>query len=150
MIIDSDLISLKMDVTDQKEIINLLGGRLKDKGIVKNSFCQAVIDREEINPTGLKGKHINFAIPHTDSDHVNETAIAVATLNNPVEFNSMEDPDEKLEVSLIIMFAVKDPDKHIKVLQNLIEFIQNKEMTDKIINSSDPEKVKNIISGQIL
>ncbi len=47
------------------------------------------------------------AIPHTDSKHVNESNVAVGILKNPVKFNSMIDPKDRLDVELVFLLAVK-------------------------------------------
>ena len=39
---------------------------------MKETFGQALIDREAVFPTGLKTETFEIAIPHTDVEHVEE------------------------------------------------------------------------------
>jgi PTS system galactitol-specific IIA component len=57
-------------VDNNEEIIRRLGQLLHNNGYVKDSYTQAVLDREIIFPTGLQTKSLGFAIPQTDADHV--------------------------------------------------------------------------------
>lgn len=57
-----------------------------EKGYVKSTYIDAVLEREKTLPTGLDIGEMCVAIPHTDSKHVNESNVALAVLKNPVEF----------------------------------------------------------------
>ena len=83
---DLDLIKINLDVNDNEEVINELGTMLLKKGYVKDTYINAVIERERILPTGLDLGELGVAIPHTDSQHVNQANIAVGLLKNPIEF----------------------------------------------------------------
>ncbi|WP_197033444.1 PTS sugar transporter subunit IIA, partial [Streptococcus pyogenes] len=49
--------------------------------------------------------------------HVNESNVAVGILKNPVKFNSMIDPKDRLDVELVFLLAVKNPDSQVKLLK---------------------------------
>ncbi|MDA4633637.1 PTS sugar transporter subunit IIA, partial [Escherichia coli] len=69
----------------------------------------AVLAREAALPTGLPlGLDNNVAIPHTDPEHVLKPGLAMATLCRPVAFCNMEDPEEKLQVSVVFLMALND------------------------------------------
>jgi len=139
--IDLDLINLNLEAQDKIEAIKILSGKLYEKGKVKTSFFNAVLDREKKFPTGLKTKFISFALPHADSKHVNSAGVAVGLLKKPVKFKSMEDPDNNVNVKLIVLLAVKDKSKQVIVLQNLIKMMQNKITTQNILSSNDDKEL---------
>ncbi|GAB6138761.1 PTS sugar transporter subunit IIA [Halanaerobaculum tunisiense] len=149
IIIDQDLIKLGVNKEKKEDMLKLLSDSLLEKGLVKESFYEAIINREKKNPTGLKGRHTNFALPHTDANHVNKTAIAIATLDNSVEFYSMEDSDEKVMVDLIILLAVKNPSQQVKVLQKLLGAIQNEDVVKSIKEATDIQNVQKIIKKEL-
>jgi hypothetical protein len=61
---------------------------------------------------------------------IDDSFFFFATLTNPVVFNEMGgEDDDTIDVSVIVMLAVKDGPKHLEVLQKLIESIQK----DRII-----------------
>lgn len=60
--------------------------QLTQQGYVTEGFTDAIIAREAVFPTGLQFEDYGVAIPHTDSDYVRETKIAIMTLKEPVPF----------------------------------------------------------------
>ena len=138
-----DLIFKDLEFSDNMEAIKFLSGKLYEKGFVKEEYQQAILDREKEYPTALPSVDIKIAIPHANHDLVNKAAIAIGILKNPVEFSSMEDPDIKLNVQIIIMLALNEPHGHIEMLQKIVKLIQNPEALKKIIKASSIEEVMN-------
>ena len=104
-----------------------LASLLEAGGYVKDSFKEAVIEREKVFPTGLPTQLIGIAIPHTDAEHVNRGAMAVGILSDPVVFNEMGNLDSTVDVSVISMLAIANPDLLISVLRQLAASFQDKE-----------------------
>jgi galactitol PTS system EIIA component len=115
------------------EVIGLLAGRLTAIGAVRDSYARAVIDREAIMPTGLPlADGLAVAVPHTDPEHVLAPALAVATLERPVSFRSMEDPDLELSVGVVFALALRDKNEQIEMLQTIAETLQNAPLMRRI------------------
>ena len=74
------------NIKTKEEALSYLTDKLISKGIVKESYKQAIIDREHVFPTGLQFESYGIAIPHTDVEHVNKEQIALMTLKEPVSF----------------------------------------------------------------
>ena len=110
-----DLISLGLESNDYESVIEELGSIMCKKEYVKETYINAVLERERTLPTGLDIGEMCVAIPHTDSKHVNESNVAVGILKNPVKFNSMIDPKDRLDVELVFLLAVKNPDSQVTV-----------------------------------
>jgi len=144
-VITADLIIVQLEAINSQEIIQALGNKLFTMGYVKGSYVPAVINREGRFPTGLPLGEINVAIPHTDVEHVNKPAIAVATLAHPVAFNNMGDPSETLDVSIVFLLAMKEPHAQVDLLQNLVETFQNAEILERLLIATDGEEVEKIL-----
>lgn len=50
---NSDLIALNLEVKNKEEVIQELGKRMFEKGYVKSTYIDAVLEREKTLPTGL-------------------------------------------------------------------------------------------------
>jgi len=122
------LIELKLKAKSSQEVIEKLGNLMLSKGYVLDSYVDAVLTREETLPTGLPIDGFSVAIPHTDSGHVNESTIAIATLEEPVEFNMMIDPTQKTKVQLALMSV-----------------FQNKELLMNLQKASSKEEVNELL-----
>ncbi|MCR4432211.1 MAG: PTS sugar transporter subunit IIA [Tepidanaerobacteraceae bacterium] len=127
-LLDPELIQLNMDAGSHEEIIKKLAGILMEKGYVKESYLESVLEREKRFPTGISMGEVNVAIPHTDAKHVIKTGMAIAILNNPVKFNIMDDPKNEVETKLVFMLAIKDPELQLKLLGHLASMFRNKDL----------------------
>lgn len=144
--VNEELIYTNLNFKTREEVLNYLSSKLIEKSLVKSSFSEAIIEREKEYPTGLPSKQ-NVAIPHADSELVNETSIAVGILDSPVTFKSMDDPDKNLSVQLVIMLAIKEPHGQLEMLQKIISFIQNDQLVHDIIKKDNSADVKEILEN---
>lgn len=147
--ISEDLILVNQDVQSKEEIIRKLGNLLYENGFVKETYTQAVLDREIVYPTGLAARVTGVAVPHTDTEHVNQTAVAVATLKNPIIFNGMGAPDTEIPVHVIMMLAIHDKAQVIKVLRKVILIIEKDEILKKIWNAESAKTIEEVLREQI-
>ncbi|NAP00674.1 PTS sugar transporter subunit IIA, partial [Halomonas sp. MG34] len=65
--------------------------------------------------------------------------IAFASLKNPVKFKAMGNSGSDVEVKLIFMLALDNPEAQLQTLQQLTSIFQNEEMVKKLaeVNSSE-------------
>ncbi|SFL36795.1 PTS sugar transporter subunit IIA [Pelosinus propionicus] len=144
--LDLDLVILHMEAETSNEIIQNLGALMFAKGYVRDSYIKAVLERERNLPTGLPIGDFCVAIPHTDSGHVNRSTIAITTLKKPTIFHSMVNPEEILNVEVVFLLAVKDPNLQIQLLKNLMSVFQNKELLIKVRDASSKEEISELLS----
>ena len=116
---NESLIAFDLQAEDAKEVIALLAGKMHAQGLVSAEYGAQTWAREMIHPTGLPTKPFCIAFPHADAEGVNQSALGVAVLHQPVTFQNMADPDEGLDVMLVFMLANRDPEEQIQTLRNL-------------------------------
>lgn len=139
-------ISLQLEAESSSDVIEHLGKKLLEAGLVKESFIQAAIKRESSLPTGLPLEdEINVAIPHTDIEHVLKPGIALATLAKPVVFQNMVDPTEAISVRLVFLMALDQPHAQIEMLQEIMGVIQNEELLQNLMKAEEVQDVKNAL-----
>lgn len=143
---NNNLIYLNVDgIRNTKDALMYLGNKLVTAGFVKETFPDALIEREKVFPTGLQFPHYGVAIPHTDAVHVNETKVAIMTMTNPVEFVQMGSESQKVPVSLVIMLAIKESHSQVEMLQKLMGVLQNENLVQSILESDNSEIVENLL-----
>lgn len=140
------LVFSKLDVTNYAEVITTLGTQMETLGYVKDTYVPAVLKREEGFPTGLRMGEYGIAIPHTESDHVHQTELAIATLKEAVPVHSMIDPSQVIHVSLVILMAVKDPSGQVRMLSKLMKLFQNVDMLKTLEATSNAHEMYQILS----
>lgn len=126
---------------NSEEAIKLCGDALYKEGIVKKDFGILCAEREKAFPTGLPTE-IPTAIPHVKADGIRENAICLLKLNQPVVFKRLDDDTEKVETDMIFNLAIKNPDEHLEVLQNMMAFLNDPEVLLKCKNLSQEETVE--------
>lgn len=136
----ADLIALGLDVQTPEEVIRILGNLLHIHGYVKDSFCDAVIEREKVFATGLPVEPMGVAIPHTDAEHVKKMGVAVATLKKPVKFGLMGGGGD-IDVDLVFLLALDNCQSQITMLQSMAEFVNRDELIQQIREETDKDKI---------
>ncbi len=135
---DEQLIMFDVDSTSKHEILEKLAGPLHEKDILtsKEDFLKAVLEREQISPTGLEA---GLAIPHGKSPSVKKAAFAVARLKNGIDTWESIDPNNK--VQLVFLLAIPDAEAgstHLSVLSELSTRLMDKAYIDNLMNAATP------------
>lgn len=148
-LINEKYIYVDLEVSSKEELFEFLGAELMNESVVKETFVDALKEREVDYPTGLP-LPIGVAIPHTDSSHVNSDQLVIATLLNPVKFVEMGAEDDEVDVKLIIMIVMNDGKDHLNILQNIISTVQNEGIVKQVTEEKDPKQIKTILEKNIL
>lgn len=120
------------DLTTE-DVERRLASILHDAGYVKDSYEQAIIDREASYPTALEVGEINVAMPHCDVEHVERGAICVGLLAHPVAWHRMDDFEAETPVSLVVMLALNEAHAHLEMLQKVIGLVQDQELVARAL-----------------
>jgi galactitol PTS system EIIA component len=139
LVFNESLVTLNHTAEDSTAVINLLAGKLFDQGLVTADYGKQTCERELHHPTGLPTKPFCIAFPHADAEGVHQSALALATLKSPVAFKNMGDPDEDLQIHLVLMLANRDPAEQVKTLRNLAVLFGRPEKLQTIRDQSTPE-----------
>lgn len=148
-LINKDLIFLDFEAKDKLDLLSKLSKILFDKGYVKETFYEGLINREKVFPTGLVTEGPGVAIPHTDSKHVKKAVMLVAKLKKPVIFKEMADGINDVPAELIFMLAIDNPNEQVMTLSKLMGIFSSKQILNSLKNASDKEEIFSILSKQL-
>jgi len=143
--LNPNMILTDLDAADKNDVFRQLGSTAIREGYAKDSYVDALIEREANFPTALDIDGFGVAIPHTSVDHVLKPGTGIGVLKNPVTFVQMGTDDEYIDVKLIVMLCVVDPDKHLDELQRILAILQDKAVLEKLQNTHDKQEVIDII-----
>lgn len=143
----AELIIPGLQADSSDDIFEALGGELVKQGYCKESYVQALKNREAEFPTGINTGEKGVAIPHTDVSHVNKKGIAIATIKNPVSFMEMGTDDEYVNVQVVFMLAV-DEKGHLELLQAILGILQDQEVLNRLIEAKNAEEIIEIIKNK--
>lgn len=105
------------------EVMQHIHNKLSTEGIVKETYLEALREREAMYPTGILLDGYSVAIPHCDSRHANGPSIYIIRLPEPVQVNQA-DGDDTLLVKLVINLVVTDPANQLQLLKALFNNLQ--------------------------
>ncbi|MCD2370518.1 BglG family transcription antiterminator [Bacillus sp. BS3(2021)] len=97
------LVFLQQESEHRYKLIEQLAMALYEKGYVEKEYAVQAVMREKMSATNIGA---GIAIPHANAKLIKQSAIAIATLKEPLDWGS-----EK--VSLVFMLAVKHEDQNM-------------------------------------
>lgn len=134
-LIQEDLVFLDMDELSKESIIDKMAETLEDKGYVNSKFILSLYKREAMG-SGIFNNTI--AIPHGLPENVIKPAIAIAKLNNPVQWEG------EVMVDLVVMLALKENNR--QEIKKLFSMIREEDLTEKLKIAQSVKDIKKMFS----
>lgn len=141
--LDERLIIMDADVETAEDCIRLMGKYFEEYGYVKEGYADAVVEREKNFPTGLPGKVLSIAIPHTNNQLVNKPVIGILVPKQPVEFCMMGNKNETVQCSIIIPLVIQDSHQQIGLLKKMTKIIKDGELLTKVKKAKSKDEIMN-------
>lgn len=148
-LVKPDYVVVDLHAATKEEALSKMAGRLVQDGYCKDSFIQAILEREQHHPSALPMPGYKIAIPHTDASHVNRSVIYFARLTQPLAFLSMGSMDEVLQVPMISMLALKEKERIGDLLETLITAYQDEQLLARIMEAKSAEEVFTLLQAKV-
>ncbi len=133
-----------LSLKTRDEVILALVNLLADAGKIKNkeSFYQAIIDREKIVTTGIG---MGVAIPHAKLPDFDDFFMGIGILNQGVDWGALDGSPVRL------IFMIGGPDdkqtEYLQILSALTLALKDEERRKKLLSSDTPENIIKIFKG---
>ena len=147
-LLNRDLIFPNLEASVMEDVMRQVGGALTKAGYAKETYVDALIEREKEYPTALNVDGYGVAIPHTPVEHTSKTAIAVAILKEPVTFIEMGSDDDEVAVRIVFMLCIAGKPgehAHLDTLQRMMSVIQDTELLEKLQNAANADEIMNLM-----
>ena len=143
-VIHKDLMIIPSKSKNKAEVIKELGRLLASNDYVNDAqeFINDVYLREAEGVTGI-GQGV--AIPHGKSPSVKDTTIAIAVLENEIEWETLDSEP----VKVVIMFAVKDIDAtttHILLLQQVAQLLAHDDFLKELVQVTNVDNLYQLLT----
>lgn len=148
-LVKKELVLDRLVATDRTDALSKMTDILVKRGYCKASFPDAILERERAHPSGLPMAGHKIAIPHADAEHVITSTILFARLEKPVEWCSMGSVDDRMDVRLVSMFALKDKRLIGDMLETLITVYQHDEILDALITAADSDGMYEVLKQAV-
>ena len=132
-----DNIGIEKEALTWKESIRTASVPLIKNGKIEEKYVEAMI-----NDIERMGFYVvitdKVAMPHSRPENgVNETSLSLLKLDKTVKYR-------EYDVNLIFILAAENKDKHIEILKELSEFLDEDDEIEKIINAKTIEEIEKI------
>lgn len=125
--------------SNSSELFKYASDILSEEGYVTNNYYEALVKRESEFPTGIETE-VNFALAHAELENVIKSTFMVFVLDEPVVFNNMVNPTEKLDVNVVILLVLKEKSEHLDFLTKVMSIFQKgKEVKEMLSLDSDSQ-----------
>ncbi len=124
-----------LNTSTRDETLLKMVNLIKQQGKIEDpeTFYQAIIDRERIVSTGIG---MGVAIPHAKQSLFNQFFIALAVLQKPIEWHSLDGGAVRL------VFMIGGPDdkqtEYLQILSQITQTIKDEEKRKKLLTLQNP------------
>ncbi|WPC20215.1 fructose PTS transporter subunit IIA [Pediococcus inopinatus] len=140
-IVQPKLVKFNLVANSRDAVIDQLADVYLENGVIsdKQKYIEAVNEREVEGTTGIGG---GIAIPHGKAETVTKSAVAIAKLAHPVEWNALDDKP----VSYVFLLAIPDDgdNEHLKLLSELASTLMDDDVREKLESASSKEDLEKI------
>ena len=142
-VLDDRIIDLNVKAANKDEVLTVLSTKLMNAGYIDNveEFKSDIYLRESEGMTGI-GNYI--AIPHGKSDSVTQVGIAIAKLEDEIEWETLDGKG----VRLVFLFAVSNNHEyarnHMLLLADIARKLGNDDAVEKMLEATTIEELKEI------
>lgn len=133
-------------VSTATDVLEAVAALALERGFVRPSFTQALVDRERDHPTGLPTP-VPVAIPHADTEHVLRPALAAVLLDPPVPFGEMGGAGGDVAVRLAVVLMVTDPARQVGLLSRLITALRRPDLGEVLADVEDPDGLARAVTS---
>ncbi len=143
-ILDKNIIFPKSNYTSKEEILKSLAASFKKEQYIDNIdvFLNDVYNRENEGVTGIGNL---LAIPHGKSKSVQKPGVAIATLNNKVEWESLD--NDGAQIVFLIAIGTENSTDHLKLLSQIARKLGNDEINSKLLNAKRKEEIIQVLTS---
>ena len=111
------------------------------QGMAKDTFPEAVREREKRYPTGISMPCLGIAIPHADACHVVKPGIVVAKLAQPVSFRGMGMEEAEVDVTYVFLLLMNHDNHQVFLLQNMMNLCMYQEISRKLLAAKSADEI---------
>ncbi len=142
-----DSVVLNLDVSSKAELIRSLSSVLaesraaKEAGLNAETIATAISAREAEGTTGIGN---GFAFPHARFSNLNSIAIGIATLKNPLEYESFD--HAPVNVVCMVIVPAQKPTLALKVMSLVARLFNDRKYGEKIRQANSGADVLQVMN----
>lgn len=140
--IDIDLTLPKIKASNRNHLLDILAEEItRHVPYSKEDMYDLLLQGEHTNGSGI-GEGV--AIPQMKLKNLPKRFVAIASLKEPVDFDSVD--HQPVDLVCVFLSPEKDGNIHLRGLSRISRILRNREIQQKLREVSDPEAMRFIAS----
>ena len=111
-------------------LLTELGNYAIEKGLAREGFTEALLERERKYPTGIQAR-TGIAIPHSEQEFTIKPTVIIALLDKETLFRPMGGGSDVF-VRTVFLLLLDKMEHQVEMLSNIVAFIQDEEKMKKL------------------
>lgn len=131
-------IVFELEPNNKKKVLEDFMQELKKRGLISKEkiILEELLKRESLGSTGLEH---GIAIPHTLTDEVDESFLALAVIKRGVNFEAVD--QMPTYVLFLLLGNKKDPGMQLKILAHVCRLVKETRVVEKLKHAESPGEV---------
>lgn len=148
-LIARDCVAIDLKVTGKKQLIQELAEIMVDCGCLNNpsitarDVVNAAMERERLGSTGVGS---GVALPHARIEGLDQVKVAFARLDDPIEFESID--DRPVDLAVLILAPPDAGSEHLRALAQISRRLRNEDVRGRLRRAPDAESLYVIFTDE--
>ncbi|WP_338721617.1 PTS IIA-like nitrogen regulatory protein PtsN [Devosia sp. XK-2] len=132
-------------VSNKRQIFDILAQKAAElTAFPASQILSTLLGREELGSTGLGN---GIAIPHGKIQGLNGVTAVFARLDEPIDFDSVD--DQPVDLVVMLLAPVGAGADHLKALSRVARLLRTESVTDQLRAETDPEQLHAILTRPV-
>jgi PTS system nitrogen regulatory IIA component len=140
--VNTERVSFKIAISSKKRALEVLSEIFASscKEVRENDVLDKLIERERLGTTGFGH---GVAIPHGRVPNINEAAISIMLLEEPIDFDAMD--NQPVDILFALIVPEEATEKHLQMLSQIAEMLRDQEFLRQLRSANSKESLINIV-----
>lgn len=136
-LIDPARVDLHCRISSKKRLLEHVASMLSRRTeIDEQSVFRVLVERERLGSTGVGH---GVALPHGRMPDIDNAILALATLDEPLDYQSPDDQDVRIVVGLLVPENANDA--HLQILSHLAQILNQAGLRDALLQANDRNEI---------
>lgn len=141
--LNTNLISIQAEISSRKKLLEHMAQLLTiplDEETKGKDIYHCLLEREKLGNTGIGN---GVALPHSRSDHAQTAIIAIITLKQSIDYDSID--RQPVDIAFGLLVPKEATQEHLNLLADIARVLSVEKNKKKLSNAATPDEMVQLI-----
>ena len=141
--LSSDLISIQPEISSRKKLLEHMAHLLTiplDQKTKEKDIYHCLLEREKLGNTGIGN---GVALPHSRSNHAKTAVIAIITLKDAIDYDSID--RQPVNIAFGLLVPEEATQEHLNLLADIARIMSVEKNKKALSKAASPDEIINLI-----